>query len=202
MEFFFGIDLPTLIRTIGYIGIFAAVFAESGLLFGFFLPGDSLLFTAGFLASQGFFHIAILAALCFCAAVAGDSVGYAIGWRLGPKIFRRERSFLFHPEYIAKTKIFYGRYGGKAIILARFIPIIRTFAPIFAGVGNMRYPLFIFCNILGGFLWTLGLTFTGYTLGTIIPEVDRYLIPIIFVIILISMLPLIVHLLKERSRKK
>jgi membrane-associated protein len=193
----FGMDLVTLIRTAGYAGIFFIVFAESGLFIGFFLPGDSLLFTAGFLASQGYFDIAILAFVCFLAAVAGDSFGYTFGRRVGPAIFRREDSILFHKNHLDRAARFYEAHGGKAVILARFMPVIRTFAPILAGVGQMRYGVFLLYNMIGAFLWAVGLTMLGYFLGSTIPDVDRYLLPIIVGIILLSVSPVIVHLLRS-----
>ncbi len=191
-------DLPILIKTFGYLGVFAVVFAESGLLIGFFLPGDSLLFTAGFLASQGFGNIAVLALGSFIAAVAGDSVGYAFGKRIGPRIFTRERSRLFRPEHVGRARAFYANHGGKAIILARFMPVVRTFAPILAGVGGMHYPTFLSYNIIGGFLWAAGLAGLGYILGSTIPNIDGYIIPIVLAIIIISVLPAMIHWLRER----
>jgi len=195
-------DLISLITSAGYLGLFGIVFAESGLFVGFFLPGDSLLFTAGFLASQGLLNIAVLIVICASAAIAGDSFGYAFGRKVGPKIFRRERSLLFHPENLERTKVFYERYGGKAIILARFMPVVRTFAPIFAGIGRMHYPTFLFYNISGALLWAVGITMIGYALGSIVPGVDRYLLPIIAAIIIISVLPPVIHVWRERRRPK
>ncbi|HBW73862.1 MAG: hypothetical protein UX10_C0026G0009 [Candidatus Magasanikbacteria bacterium GW2011_GWA2_45_39] len=192
-------DIITLIKTAGYLGIAGILFAESGLFVGFFLPGDSLLFTAGFLASQGYLHIVPLMVLSFVAAVAGDSVGYAFGRRVGPAIFNREDSLLFHKDHIERARKFYERHGGKTIILARFLPIVRTFAPILAGVGNMRYSVFLVYNLVGGFLWTIGLSGLGYFLGNTIPDVDRYLLPIILGIIILSVAPSAYHLLKEKS---
>jgi membrane-associated protein len=194
---FFGIDLVSLIKTIGYIGLFFMVFAESGLLVGFMFPGDSLLFTAGFLASQGIFNIAILVFLCFVAAVLGDSFGYAFGKRIGPAIFTKEDSLLFNKKNIERSKIFYEKYGGKAIILARFMPFVRTFAPILAGVGVMSYRRFIFFNIIGALAWAVGITLLGYFLGAVIPNVDAYLFPIVVAIIFLSLLPVIIHFIKD-----
>jgi len=151
----FGFDLVALIKAAGYLGLFGIVFAESGLFVGFFLPGDSLLFTAGFLASQGFLNIWILAPLAFIAAILGDNFGYAFGRRVGPAIFTRERSLFFHKEYLERARIFYEAHGGKAIVLARFLPVIRTFAPILAGVGRMRWPTFLFYNVIGAVLWAI-----------------------------------------------
>ena len=146
-------ELIPLIKAAGYIGIFGIVFAESGLFVGFFLPGDSLLFTAGFLASQGFLHIAALSAVCFAGAVLGDSFGYAFGRKVGPMIFKKEDSLLFQKDHLLRAEQYYNRYGAKTIILARFMPIVRTFAPILAGVGRMRYGEFLAFNVVGGALW-------------------------------------------------
>lgn len=190
-------ELKTLLEVTGYAGIGAIVFAESGLLIGFFLPGDSLLFTAGFLASQGIFNIIWLASLCFLAAVLGDSVGYAFGHRVGRRIFTREDSLLFHTRNLQRAQAFYDRHGGKTIILARFLPVVRTFAPVLAGVGSMPYQRFLAYNIVGGALWAIGLTVLGYYLGSAIPDVDRYLLPIIVGIIVLSVLPVIVHTLRS-----
>ncbi len=192
-------NLETILPTIGYIGIFAIVFAESGLFIGFFLPGDSLLFTAGFLASQGIFDITILSILCFIAAVTGDSVGYAFGKHIGVRFFTREDSWFFHKKNLAKAQHFYEKHGKKTIVIARFMPIVRTFAPIVAGIGNMHYQTFITYNIVGGFLWAVGVTVAGYFLGKAIPDVDKYLIPIVIVIVIASVLPSVIHLIKERN---
>ncbi|MBP9718221.1 DedA family protein [Candidatus Gracilibacteria bacterium] len=193
-------DIVELIKTVGYIGVTAIVFAESGLLIGFFLPGDSLLFTAGLLASQGYLNIYLLVPLCFAAAVFGDSVGYAFGKKMGPKIFNKKESRWFHPNHLERANAFFEKYGGKAIILARFMPVVRTFTPIVAGAGNMTYRKFVFNNVLGGFLWTFGLTLAGYFLGKSIPDIDRYLLPIIGGIILLSILPVVFHFIKERKK--
>lgn len=195
-------NLETILPTIGYIGITAIVFAESGLLIGFFLPGDSLLFTAGFLASQGIFNIALLCTLSFVAAVVGDSVGYAFGKHIGPRLFTKEDSWLFHKKHLAKAQHFYEKYGVKTIILARFLPVVRTFAPIVAGIGDMHYKTFITYNIIGGLLWAVGVTLAGYFLGQLIPDVDKYLIPIILVIVFISVAPTALHVFQEMKKSK
>jgi len=187
-----------LITTLGFAGILAIVFAESGLFFGFFLPGDSLLFTAGLFASQGYFHITWLLVGISIAAILGDSVGYTFGKKIGPAIFSREDSFFFHKRHIEEAKIFYEKYGVKTIILARFIPIIRTFAPIVAGVGAMKYRTFITYNVIGGILWTLLLTLSGYFFGSIFPETKKYLDLIIIGIILVSFIPVIIEWVKAR----
>jgi membrane-associated protein len=195
-------DLAALIEAAGYLGLFGIVFAESGLLIGFFLPGDSLLFTAGILAAQGFLNIIVVTAVCFLGAVLGDSFGYYFGKKTGPLIFKKDNSFFFHKDHIEKARLFYERHGGKTIILARFLPIIRTFAPILAGVGKMRYAVFLAYNIIGAVLWTIGLIPAGYFLGRIIPDIDRYLIPIVLAIIFISFLPTLIHILKTPAHRR
>lgn len=192
-------DIETLIKTVGYIGILGIVFAESGLFIGFFLPGDSLLFTAGFLASQGFLDIGTLALLSFIGAVAGDSFGYYFGKKIGPKIFTKEDSLFFHKAHIARAQHFYEKHGPKTIIIARFMPVVRTFAPILAGVGNMKYNVFVIYNVVGGFLWAVGLSVLGFFLGNTVPNIDRYLFPIIGGIIFVSFLPSIIHIIRSRE---
>lgn len=192
-------DIVSIIKAAGYFGIFGILFAESGLFFGFFLPGDSLLFTAGFLASQGYLNIIVLILLSFAGAVLGDSFGYYFGRRVGPAIFTKQDSLLFDREHINRAQRFYEKYGTKTIILARFIPVVRTFAPILAGVGSMRYPVFLLFNVVGGFLWAVCLPLIGYFLGNAIPDIDRYLLPIIAVIILLSVAPGITHMLHSQE---
>ncbi len=196
------ISLTALLPIIGYTGITAVVFAESGLLIGFFLPGDSLLFTAGFLSSQGVFHIVPLILLSIVAAIAGDSVGYAFGHRVGRKIFKKEDSLLFHKDNLLKAEAFYEKHGGKALILARFMPVVRTFAPILAGVGTMKYSKFLMYNVVGGVLWAVGLPLLGYFLGSAIPDVDKYLLPIIIFIILLSITPSLVHIVRTKEDRE
>lgn len=195
-------DIVALVKTAGYVGIFGMVFAESGLFFGFFFPGESLLFTAGILASQGLLDFYILAPLVFAGAVLGDTVGYAFGRRVGPAIFRSENSLFFNKKNIERTRVFYEKYGQKTIILARFVPIVRTFAPIFAGVGRMRYKTFLTYNLIGGALWGLGVTGIAYYLGSLIPDLEHYLLPIVILIILISLLPLVLEYLAHRRNSK
>lgn len=193
-----------LIETFGTIGLFVIIFAESGLLIGFFLPGDSLLFTAGLLASQGKFGLSLPVLLigCFIAAVAGDQVGYMFGQKAGPALFRRENSRIFKQQYVHRANEFFERHGKKTIVIARFVPIVRTFAPILAGVGNMRYRSFVMFNIIGALLWAVGVTTAGYVLGDTIPDIDKYLLPIIGVIILLSVLPPAIEILRHRRRAK
>ena len=196
-------DLIPLIKTAGYLGLFGIVFAESGLLIGFFLPGDSLLFTAGFLASQGFLNIWYLMPLMFIGAFLGESFGYAFGYKVGPMLFTREESIFFHKDHLERAKVFYEKYGKKAIVIARFMPGIRTFAPILAGVGKMHYPSFMAYNLVGSLLWGVGMPLLGYFLGNTIPGVDKYLLPVILFIIFLSILPSLIHIWKnddERNR--
>ncbi|OGK10093.1 hypothetical protein A2767_00530 [Candidatus Roizmanbacteria bacterium RIFCSPHIGHO2_01_FULL_35_10] len=195
-------DLLELLPAIGYLGIFAIVFAESGLFIGFFLPGDSLLFTAGFLASQGIFNIKILAVLCFIGAVAGDTVGYWFGHKVGRNLFQKKDSLLFHKDNLMKAEKFYEKYGKKTIVIARFMPMIRTFAPIVAGIGSMNYKTFISYNVFGGLIWGVGLTLAGYYLGNLIPDVDKYLLPIVLGIIIVSIAPPAYHVLKDPNHRK
>lgn len=202
MELLLNIDLIAFIKAIGLLGLWAVVFAESGLLIGFFLPGDSLLFTAGFLASQGFANIWVLAAGCFVAAVLGDNVGYAFGRRVGRRIFEREESLLFNPRNLRRAEQFYETYGAAAIVLCRWLPAIRTFAPIVAGAGLMRYRRFLVANVLGAGLWAVGMPLLGYFLGSVIPGADRYLIPIIAAIIILSFLPPLVAGLRDPDRRR
>jgi membrane-associated protein len=199
-----SLDPTELIATFGMLGIFIIVFAESGLLIGFFLPGDSLLFTAGLLAAQEKFGLNIWVLLlgCFLAAFIGDQVGYTFGKKVGPALFRKEESKLFKREYIDRTEVFFQKHGPKTIILARFVPIVRTFAPVVAGIGRMNRKTFVIYNVVGAFLWAVGVTAAGYILGSTIPSVDRYLLPIIGLIIFLSILPPAIEALKMRREKQ
>lgn len=199
-------DLVETLKTLGPYAMFAVwiiVYAESGLFFGFFLPGDSLLFTAGVLASQGFMPIALLSIGCFICAVAGDSTGYWFGHTFGRKIFEQEKLPLVKKHHIEAAERFYKKHGKKTIILARFVPAVRTFAPIVAGIGSMDYKTFISYNVIGGFLWGMGMTFAGYFLGKLIPahDVDKYLLPIVAIIIVVSVLPAISHVIADRKER-
>ncbi|MEI8143731.1 MAG: VTT domain-containing protein [Candidatus Berkelbacteria bacterium] len=201
-EIFGDQALPALIKTVGYLGIFSIVFAESGLFFGFFLPGDSLLFTAGFLASQGFLNIYYLLIIMFLAAVLGDNAGYAFGRKVGHKIFSKEDSIFFHKDNLVKAEKFYEKYGAITIILSRFIPIVRTFAPIVAGAGKMEYRQFLSYNIIGGLLWTVTMTLAGFFLVKIFPGIEQHLTLIVIIIVVISLLFPAIHLLKEKLNSK
>ncbi|MBC7459204.1 VTT domain-containing protein [Candidatus Saccharibacteria bacterium] len=202
-----GVDLIDFIVGASIIGVALIVFAESGLLIGFFLPGDSLLFTTGFLISVGAldFNIHLAVLIIFIAAVLGDSVGYTFGRRAGPRIFKKKDARLFKQEYVVKAQDFYEKHGGKTIIIARFIPVVRTFAPIVAGAGSMPYKKFITYNVIGGLLWAAGLTYLGFFLGKgfekIGIEIDTVLLPIIALIILISVLPPAVHILRDKKNR-
>jgi membrane-associated protein len=186
-----------LIMTLGALGVVAIIFLETGAFFGFFFPGDSLLFTAGFLASQEYVSLPILLVGAFVAAVIGDSVGYGFGRRLGPRLFAKEDSIFFNKAHVARAQAFYEQHGKKTIILARFMPIIRTFAPIVAGIGNMHYRTFLLFNIIGGFVWTWSMLWLGYGLGALIPNPDRYIIPVVLVIILVSSAPALKEIFKK-----
>ncbi len=201
MSFSQLIDPMFLISATGLFGVWAIVFAESGLFFGFFLPGDSLLFTAGLLASQGFLNTAGLYIGTIAAAILGDNVGYMFGRKVGPAIFTKEESIFFSKKNVARAQAFYDSYGVKTIILARFIPIVRTFAPILAGVAHMNYRKFVIYNCVGGVGWVVLMVTGGFVLGRVIPDIDKYILPIILGIIVLSLLPGIYHLWKGRKNK-
>lgn len=193
--------LDDLIRWGGYVVLVAIVFTETGLLVGFFLPGDSLLITAGLVAATGALDIWWLTGLLSLAAIIGDSVGYAIGARLGPRLFTREKSLLFNPRHVERTRRFYERYGARTIVIARFVPIVRTFAPVVAGVGQMSYRRFLFYNVAGGVGWVMSMTWTGYLLGQTIPNVDRRIHIIVVIVIVLSVIPIVVEILRERRKQ-
>jgi membrane-associated protein len=197
-----GMNPKSLIEAFGTLGIFAVVFAESGLLIGFFLPGDSLLFTAGLLASKGTLNLPVLMVGCSIAAIAGDQVGYLIGRRAGPALFKRPDSRLFQKKNVERAHAYFEKNGPKTVILARFLPVIRTFTPVVAGVGEMDYRRFVTFNVVGGILWGSGVTVAGYTLGSTIPDIDRWLLPIILVIGAVSFVPVILELVKLRRETK
>ena len=192
--------LETLIQWGGYVLLVVIVFTETGLLVGFFLPGDSLLITAGLLAGMGTLNIWWLNGLLIAAAILGDSTGYAIGARLGPRIFTREKSLLFNPKHVLRTQQFYEKYGAKTIVIARFVPIIRTFAPVLAGVGNMRYRRFLTYNIVGGVGWVTSMTWAGYLLGQTVPNISKNIHVLVIVVIVLSCVPIAVEIYRERRK--
>lgn len=205
MDFLYGIltgaySLDALIQWGGYVLLVAIVFAETGLLIGCFLPGDSLLITAGLVAAAGHLNIWWINALLMAAAIIGDSVGYAIGARLGPRIFTREKSLLFNPKHVVRTQHFYEKYGPKTIVIARFVPIIRTFAPVLAGVGAMRYRRFLTYNVLGGIGWVASMSWTGYLLGHAVPNISKHMHVLVIVIIVLSCVPIAVEIYRERRK--
>lgn len=198
-------QLPTLEEIViwgGYIGLFAIVFSETGLLIGFFLPGDSLLVTAGLFAARGQLDIVWLIVLLCVAAIAGDATGYFIGLRAGHALYNKPQSRWFRRDHLIKTREFYDKYGGITIVLARFMPFARTFAPVVAGVAEMKYRRFALFNITGGIGWVTSMTLTGYFLGRSIPGIERHIEYVIAVVIFFSILPLIIKYLQHRFGKK
>jgi membrane-associated protein len=192
------LDPISIIKTGSYLGIAFIIFAESGLLFGIFLPGDSLLFAAGLLSAGGFLAFGPLVFVVVVSAIVGDSVGYWFGANVGVNFFKRKDSFFFKQEYLKRTERFYQTYGGRAVVLARFVPIVRTIAPILAGIGSMTYKQFLSFNILGGLLWGAGMLSLGYFLGSVIPGSERYILPISLVIIVVSFLPILINLARGK----
>ena len=193
-------SLDALILWGGYALMVAIVFTETGLLVGLFLPGDSLLITAGLIAATGALNIWWINVLLMVAAIVGDSVGYAIGARIGPRLFTREKSMLFNPKHVDRTRRFYARYGAKTIVIARFVPIVRTFAPVLAGVGQMPYRRFLSYNVFGGIGWVAGMTWTGYFLGSAIPDIKSHIHKVVLVVIVLSVIPIAIEVLRERRR--
>lgn len=206
MEFLLGVltgaqSLDALIRWGGYVLLFVIVFTETGLFVGFFLPGDSLLITAGLVASAGVLDVWLVNALLIVAAVTGDSTGYAIGARIGPRLFTRERSLLFNPRHVERTRQFYARHGAKTIVIARFVPMVRTFAPVVAGVGQMEYRRFLVYNVAGGVAWVTGMTWAGYLLGRSVPNIGEHIHTVVIVVIVLSLIPIAIEALRERRRR-
>jgi membrane-associated protein len=204
LDFLRKLPTPEYLVTWGpylYVFLTAIIFAETGLLAGFFLPGDSLLFTAGMLVATGNLDIILLNALLISAAIIGDTVGYWIGRKAGPKIFTREKSIFFNKDHLLWTKEFYERHGGKTIIIARFLPIARTFAPVVAGVGQMEYRRFVAYNVFGGIGWVVSLTLAGWALGHV-AWVRKNIDLVVLAIIIISGLPVVIEVAKQRRRKR
>ena len=202
MEFLWNLfhriyDVEFLVRTGGLVLLIIIVFVETGLLIGFFLPGDSLLVTAGIFAAKGDLDLLTLNVSLSAAAIVGDTVGYRIGYTTGPKIFTRENSLLFNRKHLISAKEFYDRYGGFTIVIARFIPMIRTFAPVVAGVGAMPYKRFLAYNVFGGIFWVMSTTLAGYFLGTLIPNIQDQIHLVIAIVIFLSLLPGIIKFVSE-----
>jgi membrane-associated protein len=185
-----------------YLVLFGIIFAESGLFVGAFLPGDSLLFSAGVLAAEDYVNIYTLLVVFSLAAITGDSFGYYFGRKVGKKLFNKPDSKFFHKDNLVLAEKYYEKHGKLTIILARFIPIIRTFAPIVAGISNMKYSVFIFYNIIGGLIWSVGITLCGYFLGKIIPDIDKFLLPLIAGIIAITVIPTVFHVWREAKKPR
>ena len=199
------LDPQTLLTSLGDIAfwvVLGIIFAECGLLIGFFLPGDSLLFITGLFIASGFISMNIWLAclLLLTAAIVGNAVGYAIGYKVGPALFRREDSRLFKREYVEKTHAFFGKYGGRAIILARFVPIVRTFITAIAGVARMDFRRFMVFTAIGGIIWAVGVTLAGYFLGTI-PLVKDNIEAILLLVVLVSVIPIVIEFVKHRRQR-
>ncbi|MEM4257101.1 MAG: VTT domain-containing protein [Candidatus Diapherotrites archaeon] len=191
-------SLESLLINFGYVALFLIVFAESGLFFGFFLPGDSLLFTAGLLASKGFFDLNLILFGTIVSAILGDQVGYWMGKKFGRAFFVRPNDFFRDPKHVVRAEEFYRKHGKKAIFLARFFPVVRTFAPIAAGIGNMSYVDFVKYNVLGGFVWCCVFILGGYFVGSILPDSEQYFTLIIFAIIFVSLIPAVKEFLLRK----
>lgn len=202
-----GLDVVELVKWGGVIGVALIIFAESGLLIGFLFPGDTLLFTAGFLAQGEYLpvNINVLVLILFIAAVSGDSVGYTFGRRVGRRLFDKPNARVFKQEYVQRAENFYEKYGGKTIVIARFVPIVRTFAPIIAGTAKMKYHTFLMYNVVGAILWAAGITYVGYFLGAWLGSlgigIDTVLLPVILLILFISLLPPVIHLSRDKNQR-
>jgi membrane-associated protein len=193
-------DVEGIIRWGGYFALAGIVFSETGLMVGFFLPGDSLLVTAGLFAAKGVLNIAILIPMLICCAVAGNATGYLIGRTIGPRLFKKEDSFLFKKEHLIKTQQFYEKHGGKTIILAQFIPVLRTFAPVVAGVAQMQYRKFFSFNVVGAVSWIASMLLIGYALLKMFPGVEKHIHLVILIVIFLSMLPGIIEFARAKMK--
>ena len=207
MEFLWNLfhqiyDVESLVRVGGLVGLTLIVFVETGLLIGFFLPGDSLLVTAGLFAARGDLDLFSLNLTLSLAAILGDTVGYNIGAKAGPKIFTRDNSLFFNRKHLITTKEFYDRHGGFTIVIARFVPIIRTFAPVVAGVGAMQYRRFLSYNVFGGIGWVAATTCGGYFLGQMVPNIHEHIHVVIAVVIAVSLLPAVIKFAQERLKAR
>jgi membrane-associated protein len=194
-------DVESLVRVGGIVGLTVIVFIETGLLVGFFLPGDSLLVTAGLFAARGDLDVATLLVSLSLAAILGDSVGYNIGARTGPKLFTRPDSLLFNRKHLVTTREFYERHGPFTIVIARFVPILRTFAPVVAGVAAMSYQRFLTYNVLGGVGWVASMILGGYFLGQLVPDIHKHIDKVIVIIIFLSLLPAIIKVAREKFKR-
>jgi len=195
-------NLPELVQWAGFFGIAAIIFSETGLLIGVFLPGDSLLVTAGLIAAKGYLNVYVLAPTLTIAAICGNSVGYFIGRTTGPRIFNRENSLFFNKKHAIRAHEFYEKYGRKTIVLAQFMPVIRTFAPVIAGVGGMRFRQFVAFNILGAFFWIWSMLGIGYFLGNSIPGIDQHIEIVVIIVVFISLLPGIISAYRARRARR
>lgn len=192
-------DLPHFIETVGYIGIFIIIFSETGLLVGVIFPGDTLLFSAGILAALGEFSLPLIIILSTVAAITGDAVGYLTGKKIGPKIFTKEDSFFFRKSHVEKAQKFFHDHGVKTIMFARFVPVVRTFAPFLAGVGKMQYEKFALYNVLGGIVWCVSVPLLGYYLGRTFPEIEKLILPLILAVVVLSFIPLTVAYFRRKN---
>lgn len=195
------LDPIYLLSAFGYIGLAVILFAETGLLIGFFLPGDSLLFAAGLVAAQGHLNVFFVMFVAALAAIAGDSFGYYFGKSTGPKLFARKDSRFFSQAYVTKAHVFFEKYGAWSVVLARFVPIVRTFTPIIAGASSMTYMTFLRYNVIGALIWTIGVTLLGVQLGRSIPNIDAYILPIVGIVIASSLGLSVFHYIKQRATK-
>lgn len=194
-------DVAHIIESGGLLLIGFIIFAESGLLVGFFLPGDTLLFPAGFFAAQGKLPLVWLLIVVIAAAIAGYEVGYQIGQRFGKRLFKKEEGIIFRQEYLKRSEVFYEKHGGKTVLLSRFIPIIRTFVPVVAGIGDMSRKRFIFFNVIGAAVWTTSVVLLGYWLGSKIPNIDHYLLPVILLVMILSFGPSVYHIVGDKKTR-
>ena len=197
-------NVRELVRVGGYVGLTAIIFAETGLLVGFFLPGDSLIVTAGLLSAQPQFglNVYLLGVLLTVAAIIGNTVGYAIGRATGPRLFTRDDSLLFKKKHLYRAHDFYQKHGGKTLVIARFMPIVRTFVPVVAGLGNMPLKAYTAYNVLGAIAWIWSMLFIGHFLGRMVPGIDKHIEPMILVIIALSLLPALISWWRERSKSR
>ncbi len=200
LNFLHNIDIMQLTKTAGTIGLVAIIFCETGIFLGCFLPGDSLLFTAGLLAAQGVFHIWLLTPLLIAAAFLGYAIAYWLGEKIGHWLMKRPDRFWFKKAYLTQTHEFYGKHGGKAMILGRFVPIVRTFLPIIAGLADMPIRRYMLYNLIGAVIWAGGVVLLGYYLGSLIPNAEHYILPMVLIIIVLSILPPAIHIWRARRK--